>query len=330
MALSIVCGRGMTRMKIVVLEGYAANPGDIAWDEVAALGELTVYDRTPQDQVAGRIAGAQIVLVNKTQMTREIIFQAESLRYIGELATGYNNIDIAAARERGVVVTNIPGYSTMSVAQHVFALLLEITQHVGLHSASVHAGEWVASPDFVYWKKPLMELDGKVMGLVGAGAIGGAVAKIADAMGMRVLASSRSRQSGSQGPITFVPLEQLLEQSDVISLHCPLTPQTQGLIGRENIAKMKDGVILINTARGPVVDEHALAQALKSGKIYAAGIDVISQEPMARDNPLLGIDNCIITPHIAWAPLEARQRLMKIAAGNIRAYLAGRPENRIE
>lgn len=316
-------------MKIVVLEGYAANPGDITWDEIAALGELTVYDRTPQELVVQRIADAQMVLVNKTQITKEVIEQSPNLRYIGELATGYNNIDVVAAAQRGIVVANIPGYSTMSVAQHVFALLLEITQNVGLHSTSVHAGEWISSPDFVYWKKPLMELDGKVMGLIGAGAIGKAVAKIADAMGMRVLASSRSKQAGSEGVITYVTQEEIFKQADVISLHCPLTEQTQGLIGAASIDKMKDGVILINTARGPVVDEAALAQALKAGKVYAAGIDVISQEPMRKDNPLFGIENCVITPHIAWAPLEARQRLMGIAAANIRAFLAGTPINKV-
>ena len=316
-------------MKIVVLDGYAANPGDISWEQISKLGDLTVHDRTPVDKIPERIKDADMVLTNKAPLSAGVLEGATSLKYVGVLATGFNIVDVQAAARLGIVVCNVPGYSTMSVAQLVFALLLEITHHVGLHADGIHAGDWVNSKDFAYWKAPLIELDGKVMGLVGAGAIARAVARIALAFGMQVIATSRSKTSGEENGITYVTLDALWQRSDVISLHCPLTDATKGLVNRESIAAMKDGVVLINTARGPIVEEAALADALRSGKVQAAGIDVLSAEPMAQDNPLLGVKNCFMTPHIGWAPYEARMRLMNITATNIRAFLDGKPVNRV-
>ncbi len=316
-------------MNIVVLDGYAANPGDISWEPLQRLGKLTVYDRTAREDIAGRIEGAEIVLTNKAPLDRETLAGAKALKLVSVLATGYNIVDTAAARELGIAVCNVPGYSTMSVAQLTFALLLEITHRVGLHSDAIHDGAWVRSPDFAYWQSPLMELDGKVMGIVGGGTIGMAVARIAAAFGMRVLATSRSRRTGSDGAVTFVPLEDLLRRSDVISLHCPLTDETKNLIRTETIAQMKDGVILLNTARGPIVNEADLAVALASGKVGAAGIDVLSAEPMRADNPLLGAKRCFLTPHIGWAPCEARVRLMNETVRNVEAYLAGELIHRV-
>lgn len=312
-------------MKIVVLDGFAANPGDISWEQMERLGELTVYERTPAALVPQRIAEAELVLTNKVVLSRELIDGAPELKYIGVLATGVNVVDLAAARERGIPVTNIPAYSTQSVAQMTFALLLELCLHVGDHSRAVHEGRWVASQDFCFWDFPLIELAGKTMGLVGFGQIGRAVARIALALGMRVVAYTRS-------PIAFegvqqVTLAQLVEESDVISLHCPLTKSTEGLISRELLSRVKEGCLLINTARGPVVDEQAVADALRSGRLAGAAMDVISAEPMRAENPLLGAPNCVITPHIAWAPKECRQRLMDIAVGNVRAFLADEPVN---
>ena len=311
-------------MKIVVLDGYAANPGDLSWAPLEALGELTVYDRTPADQVAARIADAELVLTNKTVLTRELIAGAKELKYIGVLATGYNVVDVAAAAELGVVVTNIPAYSTDSVAQLVFALLLEICHNVGHHSQAVHAGRWSANQDFCFWDTPLIELAGKTMGIVGYGRIGHKVAEIARCFGMNVIAWTRTPRDPE-----CVSLDELLSRSDVISLHCPLFPETQNLINRDTIAKMKDGVILINTSRGPVVNDADLRAALDSGKVYAAGADVSTVEPIPADSPLLGAKNMVLTPHIAWATFEARERLMDIAVKNVEAFLAGTPVNTV-
>lgn len=315
-------------MKIVVLDGYALNPGDLSWDGIAALGQLTVYDRTPEDLIVERGAGAEIILLNKTPLSGETLRQLPDVRFIGVLATGYNIVDVDAAKELGITVTNIPAYSTASVAQLVFALLLEICHHVGNHDQSVHRGEWAACKDFSYWKHPLMELQGKTLGIIGAGRIGLAVAKIAEALGMKVLAFSRTRNLQMEGAgLRYVELDTLYGQSDVISLHCPLTEDTQGMIRAESIAKMKNDVILINTSRGGLVVEADLAEALHSGKIAAAGVDVVSIEPIRESNPLLSAPNCLITPHIGWAPYEARVRLMEILADNIRQFQGGNPVN---
>ena len=311
-------------MKIVVLDGYAANPGDLSWAPLEALGELTVYDRTPADQIAARIADAELVLTNKAVLSRELIAGAKKLKYIGVLATGYNVVDVAAAAELGVVVTNIPAYSTDSVAQLVFALLLEICHNVGHHSQAVHAGRWRANADFCFWDTPLIELAGKTMGIVGYGRIGHKVAEIARCFGMNVIAWTRTPRDPE-----CVSLDELLARSDVISLHCPLFPETKNLINRDTIAKMKDGVILINTSRGPVVNDADLRAALESGKVYAAGADVSTVEPIPADSPLLGAKNMFLTPHIAWATFEARERLMDIAVKNVEAFLSGAPVNTV-
>ena len=311
-------------MKIVVLDGYAANPGDLSWAPLEALGELTVYDRTPADQIAARIADAELVLTNKAVLSRELIAGAKKLKYIGVLATGYNVVDVAAAKELGVVVTNIPAYSTDSVAQLVFALLLEICHNVGHHSQAVHAGRWSANADFCFWDTPLIELAGKTMGIVGYGRIGHKVAEIARCFGMNVIAWTRTPRDPE-----CVSLDELLARSDVISLHCPLFPETKNLINRDTIAKMKDGVILINTSRGPVVNDADLRAALDSGKVYAAGADVSTVEPIPADNPLLGAKNMFFTPHIAWATFEARKRLMDVAVKNVEAFLNGAPVNTV-
>ena len=314
-------------MKIVVLDGYAANPGDLSWAPLEALGELSVYDRTPADQTAARIADAELVLTNKTVLTRELIAGAKKLKYIGVLATGYNVVDVAAAAELGITVTNIPAYSTDSVAQMVFALLLEICQQVGHHSAAVQDGRWSANPDFCFWDTPLIELAGKTMGIIGFGRIGRHVGKMARALGMDVIAFNRSRSPEGALIADYVELDELLRRSDVISLHCPLFPETREIINKDTIAKMKDGVIIINNSRGPLVAEQDLADALNSGKVYAAGLDVVSSEPISGDNPLLHAKNCIITPHISWASIESRRRIIASTAENIRAWLAGAPRN---
>lgn len=309
-------------MKIVVLDGYAANPGDLSWDAVRGDHEFVLYDRTAPEDTAARIADADIVLTNKVILNRELIQNAKNLKYIGVLATGYNVVDTAAARECNVIVTNIPAYSTDSVAQMVFALLLEICHHVGHHSERVRAGAWSACPDFCFWDYPLIELAGKTMGIIGYGRIGHRVAEIARCFGMRVIAWTRTPRDPE-----CVSLDELLAQSDVISLHCPLFPETKNLIRRETIEKMKDGVIIINTSRGPVVNDADLRDALLSGKVYAAGADVASVEPLPTDNPLMELKNMFYTPHIAWATYEARCRLMDIAAKNIQAFVSGAPIN---
>ena len=312
-------------MKIVVLDGYAANPGDLSWDKIASLGELTVYDRTPADEVAQRIAQADIVFTNKAPITKESMDAAPNLKWIGILATGYNIVDVQAAREKGIPVANVPGYSTDSVAQLVFAHLLEVCHHVGEHTRAVSEGEWVNSKDFVFWNYPLIELKGKTFGILGYGSIGKAVAKIARAFGMKVIAHSRREFQDNE--VECVSLDELLSRSDVLSLHCPLFEETKGIINAQNIAKMKDTAILINTARGPLINEQDVTDALNAGKLGYACIDVVNVEPMKRDNPLLKAKNCLFTPHIGWAPYEARVRLNEISYENLKSFLDGKPQN---
>ncbi len=317
-------------MDIVVLDGYALNPGDISWKQIERLGNITVYDRTAAEETVSRIGHAEIVLTNKTLITESVLELCPAVRYIGVLATGYNVVDLKACSSRGIIVTNVPGYSTRAVAQFVFALLLEICSHVRLHGDSVRRGDWITSPDFCYWKAPLVELDGKTLGIFGYGSIGRTVAQIAQSFGMNVLCCTRSPDKIPAGSGVFpVDREQLFAGSDVISLHTPLTEETENLINRQTLARMKDGVIIINTARGPLVNEADMRQALECGKVGAYGADVVCREPMATDNPLKDAPNCILTPHIAWATKEARQRLMGIAADNIAAFLQGNPVNRV-
>lgn len=313
-------------MKIVILDAYAANPGDLSWDEFAALGELTVYDRTAQEDAAARIGDAEVVFINKVRLTDEIFAACPNLKLVSILATGYNIVDLAAAKRRGITVCNVPGYSTRAVVQMTFALLLEICQQVGLHSGAVHTGRWQTCPDFCFWDRPLIELDGKTMGIVGYGAIGSAVGTVAQALGMKLLVTARHEKPVPEGA-RFVSLPELLAQSDIVSLHCPQTAENARMIDAGALAQMKDGAILLNTARGGLLDEQAVADALRSGKLLAAGMDVVSAEPIRADNPLLTAPNCFLTPHIAWAPLETRRRLQAISAENLRAFLAGKPQN---
>lgn len=313
-------------MKIVILDAYAANPGDLSWDEFVALGELTVYDRTAQEDAAARIGDAEVVFINKVRLTDDIFAACPNLKLVSILATGYNIVDLAAAKRRGITVCNVPGYSTRAVVQMTFALLLEICQQVGLHSGAVHTGRWQTCPDFCFWDRPLIELDGKTMGIVGYGAIGSAVGTVAQALGMKLLVTARHEKPVPEGA-RFVSLPELLAQSDVVSLHCPQTAENARMIDAGALAQMKDGAILINTARGGLLDEQAVADALRSGKLLAAGMDVVSAEPIRADNPLLTAPNCFLTPHIAWAPLETRRRLQTISAENLRAFLAGKPQN---
>lgn len=312
-------------MKIVVLDGYAANPGDLSWNKIASLGELVIYDRTPVEKIAERIEGADAVLTNKAPLTAETINNAKSLKWIGILATGYNIVDVKAAKERGIPVANVPGYSTDSVAQLVFAHLLEVCHHVGEHTRAVYDGEWVRSEDFAFWKYPLTELCGKTFGIVGYGSIGKAVAKIALAFGMKVIAHSRREFEDEN--VECVSFDELLERSDVISLHCPLFEETKGMINSDAIKKMKNTAVLINTARGPLIDEQDVAGALNNNELGYACVDVISTEPMKADNPLLKAKNCMFTPHIGWAPFEARVRLNEIVYENLKSFIDGKPKN---
>lgn len=318
-------------MKIVVLDGYAANPGDLSWEELKQLGDLTIYDRTPQELVVERSLEAEAVLVNKVSLTRELIMQLPKLKYIGELATGYNNIDLVAARERGVIVTNIPAYSTVSVAQHVIALLLNVTNHVDEFARKNRNGRWSASPDFCYWDEPLCELSGKTMGIVGLGHIGQSVARLALCLGMKVIAVSSKPADKLPEGIDKVTMEQLLSQSDVISLHCPLVKDgskaTYHLINAETLRMMKSEAILINTGRGPLVDEPAVAEALHNNQLAAYCADVTAEEPPHISNPLLREPHAYLTPHVAWATVEARQRLMDICVANVKALIEGNPIN---
>lgn len=315
-------------MKITVLDGYALNPGDLSWEGMEKLGELTVYDRTSPEETLKRVEDAEIVLTNKTVLSREIIEKLPDLKYIGVLATGYNVVDREAARERGITVTNIPAYSTDSVAQQVFALLLAITNRVEHYAEENRRGRWCRSEDFCYLDFPIMELAGKCFGIVGFGNIGRSVARIALAFGMRVQAlTSKAPEALPKGVEKAASLDSLLAGSDVVSLHCPLTEDTAHMINAATLAKMKPTAIFINTGRGPLVDEAALAEALNSGKLRAAGLDVLSCEPPKKDNPLLRPRNCFITPHLAWASVESRRRLMDIAVENISAFLKGEPVN---
>lgn len=310
-------------MKIVVLDGYASNPGDLSWEPIAAMGDLTVYDRTAPHELHERIKDAEIILLNKTPMNAAAFEAAPKLKLISVLATGYNVIDIEAAKAHGVRVCNAGSYSTNAVAQMTFALLLEATQQVGSHDAAVQAGQWSRSKDFCFWNRPLMELAGKTMGLVGFGSIAHAVAKVAEAFGMRVIYNTRRSHDDPR----YVSLDTLLRESDIVSLHCPQTAENLKMINPDTLGRMKDGAILINTARGGLVDEEAVRAALETGKLAFYAADVVSKEPIATDNPLLGAKNCYLTPHIAWAPKETRQRLHAINEENIRAFLAGTPQN---
>jgi glycerate dehydrogenase len=311
--------------KIVILDGHTLNPGDLNWNAIGEMGELTVYDRTAPEQLAEHAAEAEIVFTNKTILNSEAINALPDLKYIGVLATGYNVVDITAARARDIPVTNIPGYGTESVAQMTFALILELTQQTALHDASVHAGDWTACPDFCYWEKPLVELDGLTLGLVGYGAIGQAVARLGRAFGMKILVHTRTVRE--EADAQFVDCETIFAEADVVSLHCPLTDENQGFVNAQLLSQMKPTALLVNTARGPLVDEAALANALNERQIAGAATDVLSVEPPPADNPLFSAKNLIITPHIGWATRAARERLMNIAADNLRAFLNGTPQN---
>lgn len=315
-------------MKIVILDASALNPGDMSYDCIRQFGDVTLYQKTDTEaQAIERIGDSQIVLVNKVPITRRILDACPNIRLICIQATGYNIVDCDACDARGIPVTNVPSYGTAAVAQFTLALMLETCHQIGLHNTSVHQGDWIRSDRFCYWLTPQMELAGKTLGIYGFGRIGRAVGQLAKAFGMRVLAYSRSQYPEGREIGEYVDLDTLLRESDFLSLHCPQTPQTEKLINRKTLAMMKDGAILINTARGGLLDEEAVAQALVSGKLRAAALDVVSQEPMAEGNPLLSAPNCIITPHIAWSPLESRQRLLDCVVENIRCFLDGKPQN---
>lgn len=316
-------------MKIVILDGYTTNSGDLSWDSIKQLGDLTVYDRTGNDQIISRCQDAEAVLTNKVILSAEIISALPKLKYIGVMATGYNVVDIEAARNRGIVVTNVPAYSTASVAQLAFAHLLNIASQVALHDSQVHEGKWVNSVDFCFYAATLIELDGKQIGIVGLGQIGSAVARIAQAMGMKVAAYTSKSQEQLGDGITKMSLEQLFATSDVVTLHCPLTPDTKYIVNAERLATMKPNAIIINTGRGPLVNEQDLADALNNGTIAAAAVDVLSCEPPKTDNPLLTAKNCHITPHIAWASQAARTRLIATLASNLQAFINGNPVNNV-
>lgn len=316
-------------MKIVVLDGYTENPGDLSWEGLGQLGELTVYERTTggEDQIIQRIGDAQAVYTNKTPLSGRVFEACPGIRFVGVLATGYNVVDIEAARQRGIPVTNVPSYGTGAVGQFAIGLLLEICHHIGHHDTRVHQGAWETCPDWCFWDYPLIELEGKTMGIIGFGRIGQAAGRIAKGLGMKVIANDTYENASGRDIGTYVDRETLFHTSDVISLHCPLLPDTKNIINKDNIDKMKDGVIILNNSRGQLVAEQDLADALDCGKVYAAGLDVVSVEPIRADNPLLKAKNCIITPHISWASKESRERLMHIAAGNLSAFMDGRPVN---
>ncbi|MHC1787466.1 MAG: D-2-hydroxyacid dehydrogenase [Christensenellales bacterium] len=316
-------------MNIVVLDGYTLNPGDISWEGLEELGDLMVYDRTPEALITKRIADADAVFTNKAPLSRETIAACPNLRFIGVLATGYNMVDLDAARERGIPVCNVPTYGTDAVAQFTIALLLELCHHVGAHSESVHRGEWSRSADWCYWQYPLMELAGKTLGIIGFGRIGQGTARIARALGLRILAHDAYPTQEGRQLADYVPLDQLYREADVISLHCPLLPETRGLICKESIARMKPGVLLLNAARGPLIVEEDLCLALESGQVGGAALDVVATEPIRADSPLLLARNCLLTPHIAWAPRESRQRLMAVAVDNLAAFKTGKIQNNV-
>mgnify|MGYP004486585631 FL=1 len=317
-------------MKLVILDGYTENPGDLSWAGLEALGEVTVYDRTSYAEsplIAERIGDADIAVINKTPISRATIDACPKLKLIAVLATGYNVVDYQYAKEKGIPVCNVPTYGTASVSQFSIALLLELCHHIGHHSETVHAGKWASNVDWCYWDYPLIELEGKTIGIIGFGRIGQAEGRIAKAMGMHVLAYDVFQSDSGRAIGTYTDLDTLLSSSDVVSLHCNLTPENTGLINKERIAKMKDGALLINNARGQLIVEQDVADALNSGKLGGAGLDVVYTEPIRSDNPLLSAKNCIITPHISWAPLESRQRIMDITVSNVKAFLAGKPLN---
>lgn len=314
-------------MEIVILDGYTLNPGDLDWGIIECLGETRIFDRTAGNEVVFRIESASIVLTNKVMLAREAIFKAESLKYIGVTATGYNVVDVRAAHERGVVVTNVPAYGTNAVAQHTFALLLELASHVGLHAQSVRKGEWSGQPDFSYWKKPMIELHGLTMGIVGLGKIGQAVAQIALGMGMKVLSFHKHPERDRVPGVRFTDLETCFRESDVISLHCSMNEDNREFVNKTLLSSMKSTSYFVNVSRGGLVNETDLAEALNKGIISGAALDVLSAEPPERNNPLLSAANCIITPHQAWATQASRRRLMKVAAENIRSFQLGRPQN---
>jgi len=316
-------------MKIVVLDGYTLNPGDITWDSLKELGDVSIYDRTPKEKILERIKEADAVFTNKVSLTADTIASCKNLKYIGVLATGYNVVNIEAATEAGITVTNIPTYGTAAVGQFAIALLLELCHHIGDHSASVLAGDWSKCPDWCYWNFPLIELNGKTMGIIGFGRIGQTTGRIAQALGMKVLAYDSYKNTVLESSTCHYveQLDDLFSQSDVIALHCPLFPSTQGIINKENIAKMKKGVLIVNNSRGPLIVEEDLREALDSGKVGGAALDVVMTEPIRKDNPLLGAKNVIITPHISWAPKESRIRLMNLAIDNFRSFLNGTSQN---
>ena len=316
-------------MKIVVLDGFALNPGDLSWNYLQQFGEYTVYDRTPDDLIVSRIGDAEIILLNKTPITEATLEACPSVKLICVQATGYNVVDCAAAKKRGIPVCNVPDYGTAAVAQFTFALLLELCHNVGHHSQTVREGKWCACPDFCYWDTPQMELAGKTIGIIGFGRIGRAVGKIARAFGMNVIAYNRSQCEEGHAIGDYVNIDTLLSTADIISLHCPLTAENTGLINKDSIKKMKDGVILLNTARGPLVDEASITEALKTGKVRGFACDVVSSEPMQAENPLKSAPNCIVTPHMAWAPVESRQRIVNCTERSIRAFLEGTPINTV-
>lgn len=315
-------------MKIVVLDGYTENPGDISWELLKKLGNVTVYDRTSYTEsplIAERIGDAQVAVINKTPISRETIDRCPNLKLIAVLATGYNVVNYEYAREKGITVVNVPSYGTQIVGQYAVGMLLEICSHYGHHDRTVHEGRWQSNEDWCYWDYPMMELSGKTAGIIGLGRIGQATAKILNALDMRVLAYDAFPSQDGKRVAQYVELERLLSESDVIFLHCPLFKETEGIINRETISRMKDGVILINNSRGQLIVEQDLADALNSGKVYAAGLDVLSKEPVGEDNPLLKAKNCMITPHISWASKEARERIMEATAENIKAFMDGTP-----
>ncbi|MDR1801714.1 MAG: D-2-hydroxyacid dehydrogenase [Lachnospiraceae bacterium] len=319
-------------MKIVILDGYTENPGDLSWEALQEFGELTVYDRTALNddaEILERIGEAEIIFTNKTPLRESVLREAPAIKYIGVLATGYNVVDVTFAKEKGIVVTNIPTYGTDVVGQFAIALLLEICHHIGHHSEAVSKGRWESCPDFCFWDYPLIELKGKTMGIIGFGRIGQVTGRIAKAMGMKVIANDKYQNDAGKAIAKYVDLDTIFGESDVVVLHCPLFPETEGIINKENIAKMKDGVIIINNSRGPLINENDLAKALESKKVYAAAVDVVSSEPIKGDNPLLKAPNCIITPHISWAAHESRERLLGIAVDNLRAFVNGKPVNMV-
>lgn len=319
----------MRKIKLVILDAHATNPGDLSWGPIEELADCAIYPRTPPADVLARVGDAEAVMLNKGVLAADTIRRAPRLRYVGILATGWNTIDLPAAKERGLVVSNVPGYSTDSVAQHTFALLLELTNQVGMHSADARAGGWAGNPDYCYRLSPQSELAGLTLGIIGFGQIGQAVARIGQAFGMTVLANRRDQSQRLPPGVRYASVDRIFAESDVVSLHCPLTPETAGLVNAQRLATMKPSAFLLNASRGPLIVESDLAAALAAGRLAGAAVDVLSTEPPAPDNPLLRAPHCVVTPHLAWATAAARQRLIQIAAANLRAYLAGKPVHQV-